>query len=83
MIYELLADDINIGDIDSSCLTENMKKLISQCIDNDPQKRPNFKKIYKILTHETELFSDEIDEEEVLNYITDLEDDDQKSKNKN
>lgn len=54
----------------NSDFTEPMKKLISRCWSQNPSDRPSFDEIYKELSTNYKLYTDDLfDEDEFLNYI--------------
>ena len=50
-----------------------MRKLISQCWDEDPEKRPTFEIIYNELKKDLTCFGTEVNEEEINSYIDMIE----------
>ena len=52
---------------------DKMIKLISKCWSQDPQERPSFNEIYELLANDFTYFDETVDEEEIQNFIADLE----------
>lgn len=55
-------------------VTKKMKNLLSRCWDENISERPTFDEIYKLLSTDFSYFDDDVDEDEINQYIDDIED---------
>ncbi|KAK8842414.1 hypothetical protein M9Y10_025997 [Tritrichomonas musculus] len=55
-------------------ITKKMKNLLSRCCDENINERPTFDEIYKLLTTDFSYFDEDVDEDEINQYIEDIED---------
>ena len=58
-------------------VNEKMKELIEKCWSSDPSKRPSFEEIFSELSEKYNDYQDNLDEDEVTNYLYCLEDENQ------
>lgn len=53
-------------------VTEKMKSLIQKCWSQNPTDRPSFKKIFELLSSDFSYINENMDEDEIRDYIEDL-----------
>lgn len=63
-------------------ITKKMKNLLSRCWNENISERPSFDEIYKLLTTDFSFFEEDVDEDEINQYIEDIEDEIKRSNNK-
>lgn len=61
-------------------ITKKMKTLLSRCWDENPTERPTFDEIYRLLTTDFGYLDEDVDEDEINQYIDDTEDEAKRSK---
>lgn len=54
------------------CVKKKMKTLIQKCWSQKPIERPSFKEIFELLSKDFSYFDEDVDEDEIRNYIEDL-----------
>ena len=68
-----LRPDLNVDSI-----TDKMKVLLAKCWDADPEKRLSFEEICKILSNDFSYFGEGVDEDELKQYISKLDESNKK-----
>ena len=66
----------------SADIPKNMQNLLQRCWSQDPNERPSFDEIFQLLSSDFTYSPEDVDEEEVENYLEMIGDSSEKEKNK-
>ena len=53
-------------------MKESFRNLIRSCLEQNPEKRPEFNDIFKLIAFDKNFYLDDVDESIVLHYVVDV-----------